>query len=59
VDIQEYRENALECLGWARTARTDTERGIFLQMAQAWQEAAELTAKRTHPPAHSEAYVGA
>jgi hypothetical protein len=26
VSAQEYRENAQECLGWARTARTERER---------------------------------
>ena len=30
-----------ECLGWARTALTDRERDIFLQIARAWNEAAE------------------
>jgi hypothetical protein len=35
------RQNAEECLGWARTARTDRERDIFLQIARAWNEAAE------------------
>ena len=32
----EYRELADECLGWARTAKSDNERRIFLQMAEAW-----------------------
>jgi hypothetical protein len=36
----EFRENANECLGWAKTARSDRERRIFLQMAEAWREAA-------------------
>jgi len=27
-------------LGWAKTAKSDNERGIFLQMAQFWLEAA-------------------
>jgi len=35
------RQNAEECLGWARTARTDRERDIFLQIAHAWSEATE------------------
>jgi hypothetical protein len=35
-----FREYSEECLGWARTARSDRERGIFLQMAQTWLEAA-------------------
>ena len=37
---KELRANADECLDWARTARTDRERQIFLQMARAWLEAA-------------------
>jgi len=37
---KEYRENANECFGWARTAKTDKEREIFLQMARAWLGAA-------------------
>jgi hypothetical protein len=45
---QEYRENAEECVGWARTARTDKERAIFLQMARTWIEAAERL--ESHPP---------
>jgi hypothetical protein len=44
--MNEYRENAEECIGWARTARTDRERQIFLQIAQAWMEAA---ARRERP----------
>jgi hypothetical protein len=36
----EFRENADECLGWAKTACSDRERQIFLQMAEAWLEAA-------------------
>jgi hypothetical protein len=38
--MNEYRENAEECMDWARTARSDRERQIFLQMAQAWRAAA-------------------
>jgi midasin (ATPase involved in ribosome maturation) len=38
---QQYRENAAECVGWARIARTDKERATFLQMARTWIEAAE------------------
>jgi hypothetical protein len=45
---KEYREFADECFGWAKTAKTDRERDIFLQMATAWIEAARLaeTGKR-------------
>jgi hypothetical protein len=45
---QQYRENAEECIGWARTARTDKERATFLQMARTWIEAAERL--ESHPP---------
>lgn len=41
-----YREFADECLGWARTAESDRERRIFLQMGEAWLEvAARLEAR--------------
>jgi hypothetical protein len=40
LSAKELRENANECLGWARTAKTEREREIFLQMARAWTEAA-------------------
>jgi hypothetical protein len=40
---KEFRENAEECFGWARTARTERERKIFLQMADAWLQAALLS----------------
>jgi hypothetical protein len=38
---KEFRDNAEECIGWARSARSDKEREIFLQMARTWTEAAE------------------
>jgi hypothetical protein len=31
---REYYENAEECFDWARTAKTERERLIFLQMAE-------------------------
>ena len=37
--VREYRENADECFTWARTARSDREREIFLEMARAWLDA--------------------
>jgi hypothetical protein len=37
---KQFRELADECLGWARTARTDRERRIFLGMAETWLHAA-------------------
>jgi hypothetical protein len=39
---QDYLEYADECMEWAKTARSDRERGIFLQMAQTWMQAATL-----------------
>jgi len=42
VVSKEYRELADECLGWAKTARTDRERRIFLGMAETWLRAATL-----------------
>jgi hypothetical protein len=38
--VEELRAYADEHLGWAKTARTDRERNIFLQMAKTWLEAA-------------------
>lgn len=40
VTKNEYREYADECLGWAKTAKSDKERDVFLQMAQTWLDAA-------------------
>jgi len=42
----QYHENAQECLGWARTAHSEREREIFLQIARTWLEAAERAAKK-------------
>jgi hypothetical protein len=46
MSAREYHENARECLGWARTAHTETEREIFLQIARTWLQAAERAAKK-------------
>jgi hypothetical protein len=40
--VEELRAYADEHLGWAKTARTDRERNIFLQMAKTWLEAAAM-----------------
>jgi hypothetical protein len=37
---EEYREYARECMDWARTARSERERAIFVEMAQTWLAAA-------------------
>ena len=36
----EFRAFADECLDWAKSATSDSDRDIFLQMAHAWFEAA-------------------
>jgi len=46
VSATEFRENADECMDWARTARSDRERAIFLQMAETWLQAAALLESR-------------
>ena len=40
VPAKEYRDNAVECMDWARTARGYRERAIFLQMVETWLQAA-------------------
>jgi hypothetical protein len=50
VSAKEFREYADECLGWAKTAKSDKERKIFLQMAQAWLEAAHLWEAKSPVP---------
>jgi hypothetical protein len=37
---REFFENAEECFEWARTAKTERERAILLQMAEAWLDVA-------------------
>ena len=46
---KEYREYAAECLEWAKTAKSDREREIFLQMANTWLQAASCAERRTAP----------
>jgi len=52
VSPKELRENAEECMDWARTARSDRERAIFLQMAETWLQAADRL-ERVQPGSHS------
>ena len=42
MSAKEFREYADECLGWAKAAKSDKDRRNFLQMAQAWLDAADL-----------------
>jgi hypothetical protein len=46
--VEQYRLFERECLEWAKTARTDHERQLFLQMAKAWSTVAELV-RRVQP----------
>jgi hypothetical protein len=52
-------DRAAECMGWAKTARSDQERVTFLEMAQAWSQAAVVAERKSPfrngaaPPAHS------
>jgi hypothetical protein len=39
---KEYLKYADECMGWAKIARTDKERQIFIEMASTWLRAAAL-----------------
>lgn len=38
--FDDYQEYAAECLDWARSAKSEKEQTIFLQMTQAWLHAA-------------------
>jgi hypothetical protein len=56
VSATEFRENADECMDWARTARSERERAIFLQMAETWLQAAarlETSQERAQPGSSS------
>ena len=46
MSSKEYREFADECMRWAKTARNDREKRIFLQMAEAWLNAAVRADRR-------------
>jgi hypothetical protein len=50
VSSKQHREFADKCLGWAKIARSDQERMIFLQMAETWLQAADLADQRERPP---------
>jgi hypothetical protein len=39
-------------MDWARTARSDRERAIFLQMAETWRQAADRL-ERVQPGSYS------
>jgi hypothetical protein len=46
---KEYRKYADECFGWVKSAKSDSDREIFLQMADTWLEVAIL-AEMSHTP---------
>jgi hypothetical protein len=46
---KEYREYATECMDWAKSAKTEQERDIFLQMAKSWMDAALIARDREAP----------
>jgi hypothetical protein len=46
VSSKEYREFADECMRWAKTARSDREKRVFLQMAETWLKAAVVADRR-------------
>jgi hypothetical protein len=46
VSSKQYREFADECMHWAKTARSDREKRIFLQMAETWLKAAVVADRR-------------
>jgi len=48
MSAKEYRAFADECMGWAKTARADKERQIFVEMAGTWLQAASI-AERPNP----------
>ena len=47
---KECREFADECIGWAKTARSEREQRIFLQMAETWLRAAIMAERRERTP---------
>jgi hypothetical protein len=57
---KEFYENADECFGWANTAKTERERLIFMQMRDAWLEAArqwEAREVRSNPRDQSQSHA--
>jgi hypothetical protein len=53
ISVEEFRAYVDEHLDWARTARTDREREIFLQMARAWLQAAPTRELARRGKAHA------
>ena len=55
MSSKEYREFADECLHCAKTAQSDREKRIFLQMAETWLKAAVLADRREQREATAQA----
>jgi hypothetical protein len=47
MSAKEYRDYAGECMGWAKSARTDEERVTFLDMAKTWLQAAAMAERQS------------
>ncbi len=45
----DYRQNAWECLRWARTAVDPRDKAIFVRMAQTWTKLADQVATLQTP----------
>jgi hypothetical protein len=52
ASAKEFRENADDCLVWAKTVTSDHERAIFLDMARNWLEAASRAEGRKIPTSY-------
>ena len=53
---EECRKNAEECLGRARTAKSENDRKSFLDMARTWTQAAALSDGASANANHAEFY---
>jgi hypothetical protein len=49
ASAKEFRDYADECKKWAKCAKTNRERDIFLQLAKSWMDAALLARDRKVP----------
>jgi hypothetical protein len=46
---KEYRAYGAECMEWAKTAKSDSERDTFLEMATSWLQAAAIAELASRP----------
>lgn len=54
---EEYRQYADECFAWAKQAETDSERDLYLKMAEDWLRAIALLNTSVTPLTPSESDV--